>query len=142
MRPGREISARRIGADLRNTTDAMRVAADSEGRRRLQNRSKQSSGGEMSGNAQNVLKAIQDAVAEIEALAKEAAGMTGERAEAVRESVRERLADVTARARELERDLLRGARAAEGYVRENPWRSIGIAAAAAFLLGALMSRRD
>ena len=43
---------------------------------------------------------------------------------------------------ELQTTARRSAKATDNYVRSNPWRSIGIAAAAAFILGAIVSRHE
>ncbi len=43
---------------------------------------------------------------------------------------------------ELQTTAKRSAKAADTYVHSNPWRSIGIAAAAAFILGAIVSRHE
>ena len=42
----------------------------------------------------------------------------------------------------LQRDAAQGAKSADEYVHDHTWMSIGIAAAVAFLLGALTARRD
>jgi ElaB/YqjD/DUF883 family membrane-anchored ribosome-binding protein len=100
----------------------------------------------MSSDAERVLNAIKDAVVELEALAKSTAGVAGERAEAARENVRERFEQAADKVRGLEQELRghvrSGAKTANDYVRDNPWRSLGITAAVAFLLGAFVSRRD
>jgi len=91
---------------------------------------------------------MQDLAAVLEdadALLRATAGQAGEKVQQARaraeESVRqarERLEavqeDLTLRARELAQD-------ADKYVRENPWRAIGIAAGVAFVIGILVSRR-
>lgn len=100
----------------------------------------------MTSGAETMLSAIEDAVIELEAVVKEAAAMVGEEAEAAEENLRARLDRVTKRVRGLEQELRRrirsGANTANDYVNDNPWRSLGIAAAVAFLLGALVSRRE
>ena len=84
-------------------------------------------------------------VADAEALLRATAGQAGEKMAEVRARAEESLraarssledtgADVAARARA-------GADAADAYVRENPWASIGIAAGAGFLIGYLIGRR-
>ncbi len=62
----------------------------------------------------------------------------------------ERLQDATERASQrlaalkktLVRDVERGIRSADRYVQRNPWVAIGVVAGAAFMLGALVARRD
>jgi ElaB/YqjD/DUF883 family membrane-anchored ribosome-binding protein len=80
-----------------------------------------------------------------EALLSATAGQAGDRIQKAREratesiqAARERLVDaqeeVTKRAREAARDTDR-------YVRDNPWKAVGIAAGVAFVIGVLVSRR-
>jgi ElaB/YqjD/DUF883 family membrane-anchored ribosome-binding protein len=80
-----------------------------------------------------------------EALLTATAGQAGDRIQKAREratesiqAARERLVDaqeeVTKRAREAARDTDR-------YVRDNPWKAVGIAAGIAFVIGVLVSRR-
>jgi len=100
----------------------------------------------MNSEAERVLNAIKDAVVELEALAKDTADMAGERADAAKDNVRERFEQAADKVRGLEQELRgrvrSGARTADDYVKENPWRSLGITAAVAFLMGAFVSRRD
>jgi ElaB/YqjD/DUF883 family membrane-anchored ribosome-binding protein len=84
---------------------------------------------------------VADAEALMAATADEAgAGVREARARAAGslEQARARLedleAEVKARAKEVAHD-------ADGYVRQNPWQSIGVAAAVGFLVGLLVSRR-
>lgn len=100
----------------------------------------------MTSDAERVLSAIKEAVVELEALAKDTTEIAGERAEAAKENVRERLEQAVEKIRGLEQELRRrvqsGAKTSNDYVKDNLWRSLGITAAVAFLLGALVSRRD
>jgi ElaB/YqjD/DUF883 family membrane-anchored ribosome-binding protein len=84
-------------------------------------------------------------VADAEALLRATAGQAGEKVSEVRARAEESLraarasmdrasAEVTARARA-------GAQAADEYVHDNPWASIGIAAGVGFLIGYMMGRR-
>jgi ElaB/YqjD/DUF883 family membrane-anchored ribosome-binding protein len=91
---------------------------------------------------------MQDLAAVLEdadALLRATAGQAGEkvrearaRAEETVRQARERLEaaqeDIALRAREV-------AQEADEYVRENPWRAVGIAAGVAFVIGILVSRR-
>jgi ElaB/YqjD/DUF883 family membrane-anchored ribosome-binding protein len=100
----------------------------------------------MSSRAEQVLTELRKAVAEIEQLAKQSVGA----AEAAGDDAAQRLSAALAEARSrisdteksLQRELQRGAKAADSYVHENVWLSIGIAAAAAFVLGAMTTRRE
>ena len=97
----------------------------------------------MKSNAERVLSDLQALVHELEHSFKSCA------AEGL-EDAGERVKDTLARAREkiedlestLRREVRQGAKAADRYVHSNPWASIGIAAAVAFIVGALVSRRE
>lgn len=80
-----------------------------------------------------------------DALLRATAGQAGEkvqqaraRAEETVRHARERLEatqeEIAVRAREVARD-------ADQYVRDNPWRAVGVAAGIAFVIGLLVSRR-
>ena len=49
--------------------------------------------------------------------------------------------DSVGAARERLAESVRTARAADRYVRDNPWRSIGVAAGVGLILGVILSRR-
>ncbi len=93
-------------------------------------------------------KVVQDlrlVVADTEELLKATASQTGERIAAARtraeeslRAARARLEDAQAAVMERARDA---GRATDTFVHENPWKSIGFAALAGVLLGALISRR-
>lgn len=84
-------------------------------------------------------------LSEAEDLLKKAGTETGERARDLRAQVEAKLLAAKLRLQELEGEAVDRARDAakytDDYVHENPWRSIGIAAAVGFLAGLLMSRR-
>jgi ElaB/YqjD/DUF883 family membrane-anchored ribosome-binding protein len=88
------------------------------------------------------LKAV---MRDAEALLKATSTQTGERIQEVRARAEQTLEQARARLTEVEEEALRRARevadATEGYVRENPWQSVGIAAGVGLLLGLLLSRR-
>jgi len=88
------------------------------------------------------LKAV---VTDAEALLKATSAQTGERIQEVRARAEQSLRQAQARLDELEQEALKRAQemaqATEGYVRENPWQSLGIAAGVGLLLGLLISRR-
>jgi ElaB/YqjD/DUF883 family membrane-anchored ribosome-binding protein len=100
----------------------------------------------MEAHVDETLKQLHELVAELEARARSAAGAAGEGGAEVAGKLRAALAAARARMAEVEhslaRDAGRGAKAADEFVRENAWMSIGIAAAVAFVLGALFARRD
>jgi ElaB/YqjD/DUF883 family membrane-anchored ribosome-binding protein len=82
---------------------------------------------------------------EAEELLKRAGNETGERAKDLRAQVEAKLLSAKLRLQELEGEAMDRARVAarvtDDYVRDNPWRAIGAAAAVGFLLGLLMNRR-
>jgi len=84
-------------------------------------------------------------VADTEELLRATAGQAGEKAAAARERMQASLARSKQRLLEAEHALEdkagQAAREVEQYVHENPWRALGIAAFAGFVLGALINRR-
>ena len=77
---------------------------------------------------------LRDVVAEAQALL-DAAGIDGAAAAA---QVHDKVADELDRARQTLRELEEDAR---GYVRENPWQALSLAAAVGLLVGLLVARR-
>ena len=88
---------------------------------------------------------LRTVVADAEALLRATAGQAGEKVTEVRARAEESLraarasmerasADMAARARA-------GAHAADEYVHDNPWASVGIAAGVGFLIGYMLGRR-
>ncbi len=88
------------------------------------------------------LKAV---VADAEELMKVTASQTGERIAAARAKAEESLNTAKIRLAEEEAVVMSktkaAARATEDYVRANPWKAMGITAAAGFVLGILAARR-
>lgn len=84
-------------------------------------------------------------VADAEELLRTTAGQAGEGAAELRARVQASLAnarDGLAQAQEAALERARAAgRAADDYVHENPWRSIGVAAACGLVVGLLIGRR-
>jgi ElaB/YqjD/DUF883 family membrane-anchored ribosome-binding protein len=80
-----------------------------------------------------------------EALLRATSSQTGERIQEVRARAEQSLQQARARLSELEQEAYKRAQevadATEGYVRENPWQSVGIAAGVGLLVGLLLSRR-
>ncbi len=80
-----------------------------------------------------------------EELLRATASQTGERVDAARARVEERLRASRDKLAKLEQDVVEHtratARATDQMVREHPWESVGIAAAVGFLLGMLTGRR-
>lgn len=92
---------------------------------------------------EGLLRELHKLTGELEGCLKDVIGDgVGEASERVRArltSARESIAGIEER---LQDSLKRGTQAADNYVRTNPWQSIGIAVAVAFIVGALLSRRD
>ncbi len=82
---------------------------------------------------------------DVDALIKEAASATGQRAEQLREQAAEALHRAKLRIGEAQATLSeqtrKTLRETDGWVHANPWPAVGIAAGVAFLLGLLISRR-
>jgi len=96
-------------------------------------------------SAEKLAADLRALVADTEELLRATAGQAGEKAAAARERMQASLARSRQRLLEAERGLEDGAgqaaRAVEAFVHENPWRAVGIAAFAGFVLGALINRR-
>lgn len=90
----------------------------------------------------NDLKTV---IRDIQILLKSAAANGTEMAASVRGQLEVALLKLQAQLIDLEKAAAvrasEASRAAEAYVRENPWRAIGAAAGAGFLVGLLISRR-
>lgn len=84
-------------------------------------------------------------VADAEELLRATASQAGEKVAAARERIQASLATAKVKLTEAERALLEkskeAAKAADEYVRENPWQAVGVAAAVGLVLGVLISRR-
>jgi len=84
-------------------------------------------------------------VADAEELLRATASQAGEKVSAARERIQASLATAKVKLTEAEQVLLEkskeAAKAADEYVRENPWQAVGVAAAAGLVLGVLISRR-
>jgi ElaB/YqjD/DUF883 family membrane-anchored ribosome-binding protein len=80
-----------------------------------------------------------------EALLKATSTLTGEKVQEVRARAEESLRPAKVRLSEVEEEAMRRAReiadAADEYVHENPWQSVGIAAGIGLVLGLLLARR-
>lgn len=80
-----------------------------------------------------------------EALLKATSTLTGEKVQEVRARAEESLRQAKVRLSEVEEEAMRRAReiadAADEYVQENPWQSVGIAAGIGLVLGLLLARR-
>lgn len=84
-------------------------------------------------------------VADAEALMSATQDSATSQVREARARAAESLEQARARLEQIEDDVKKRAQAAasdaEHYVRENPWQSVGVAAAVGFLVGLLVSRR-
>lgn len=84
-------------------------------------------------------------VADAEELLRATAGQAGDKVAEMRAKAQDHLAAARVRLAEYEAALVDKAkevgRAADDYVHENPWSSVGIAAGVGFLVGLLIGRR-
>ena len=94
---------------------------------------------------QKLVADLKVVVADAEELLRATASQAGEKVSAARERIQASLATAKVKLTEAERALLEksklAAKAADEYVRENPWQAVGIAAVAGLVLGILISRR-
>src|SRR5512143_135004 len=92
-----------------------------------------------------LMEDLRAVVADAEELLKATADQTGERIAAARGKAEESLKAAKIRLDEQEAALMARtkavAKATEDFVRDNPWKSVGIAAAAGLVLGILAKRR-
>jgi ElaB/YqjD/DUF883 family membrane-anchored ribosome-binding protein len=84
-------------------------------------------------------------IADSEELLRASAGQAGEKIAAARERVQASLATAKVKLADAERAVVeqtkRAAKATDEFVHENPWKAVGIAAAAGVVLGLLINRR-
>ncbi len=80
-----------------------------------------------------------------EALLRATSSQTGEKIQEIRAHAEQSLMQARSRVTELEQEARRRAQemadVTEGYMRDNPWQSVGIAAGVGLLIGLLLSRR-
>jgi ElaB/YqjD/DUF883 family membrane-anchored ribosome-binding protein len=96
-------------------------------------------------NRRTIVKDFGDVLGEAEALLRQAAKETGDKASDLRSQVEAKLTAAKLKLQDLQDDAIdqakAAARATDDYVRDNPWQAIGAAAAVGFLIGMLVSRR-
>lgn len=96
-------------------------------------------------SSQDLITDVKSGLHNVEELLREAAVSTGDKAAELRDTAltslkraRETLVDVQDNVVERGRKV---ARATDDYVHDNPWRSLGVAVAAGFVIGLLINRR-
>lgn len=96
-------------------------------------------------NTDKLVEDLKVVMRDAEALLRATSAQTGEKIQEVRARAEESLKQARTRLTALEDEAYQRARdvadATEGYVRENPWQSIGIAAGIGMLVGLLLSSR-
>ncbi len=96
-------------------------------------------------NTRDLLDDLRAVVADAEALLNATAGDVSDRARQARDKAAETVERARANLAEIEGDLSARAKAmadeANGFVRDNPWQAVGIAAAAGLVIGVLLARR-
>ncbi|MCF8197927.1 MAG: DUF883 family protein [Sulfuritalea sp.] len=84
-------------------------------------------------------------IADTEELLRATAGQTGEKIAEIRAKTQDRLAAAKIKMADAEAAIVdkakQAGRAADDYVHDNPWRSVGIAAGAGVIVGLLIGRR-
>ena len=80
-------------------------------------------------------------ISDAEALLRATVGQAGETAAAARARMQESLESAKLKLGPLAEEAAEQVRAADGYVRANPWQAVGIAALAGIALGMLIGRR-
>lgn len=88
---------------------------------------------------------IKTVLADAEDLLKQAASSTGERATELREKALAQLKQAKEKAADVQVVVVEKGKAAarktDDFVHEHPWQSLGVAAAAGFVLGLLINRK-
>lgn len=94
--------------------------------------------------AEDLLEQLQTVIRDSEALLKASAAYAGDKIGRARERAHESLRAAKDRLSDVQDDVVDQTRnfVSQGntYVRDNPWQAVGIAAAAGFLIGALLVR--
>ena len=100
---------------------------------------------ELNGQKDKLLADVKSVVADAENLLKKAKSTGAESYAAVRTELEDKLSETIVRLQEVQEELKAraryAARATDDYVHENPWKSMGVVAAAGILVGLILSRR-
>lgn len=96
-------------------------------------------------NTDQLVSDLKTVMQDAESLLKATSALTGEKVQEARAKAEESLRQAKERLSEVEEEALRRARevaeAADEYVHDNPWQSVGIAAGVGLLVGLLLARR-
>lgn len=94
---------------------------------------------------EKLISDIKLVISDTEELLRATAGQTGEKIAEIRAKTQDRLAAAKIKMADAEAALVdrakQAGRAADDYVHDNPWRSVGIAAGAGVIVGLLIGRR-
>jgi ElaB/YqjD/DUF883 family membrane-anchored ribosome-binding protein len=101
--------------------------------------------GKNGASAEKLLSELRTVVADVDRYLRATAGQASEASAAARSRLEATLSSIKEELAKTQRGLVGRARSAaqatDGYVRENPWQSIGIVAGAGLLVGLLVGRR-
>ncbi|MCX7192526.1 MAG: DUF883 family protein [Proteobacteria bacterium] len=93
---------------------------------------------------EKLMQDLQQVVSDAEELLRATAGQAGDKVSAARERIEESVAAARVRLAVTQEAMLektrQAARATDEYVHDNPWRAVGIGAAAGLVVGMLISR--
>lgn len=96
-------------------------------------------------NKEKLISDFKVVVADAEELLRATANQAGDKAAEMRTKIQARLADAKIRLADAEAVVVDKAklvgRAADDYVHDNPWRSVGVAAGIGLIVGLLIGRR-
>jgi len=92
----------------------------------------------MKSSAEQLLEDLQRVVADLETLMQQSGN---EQTLGTLQQAQARIKEVARRIRGVASDTRDRVEAADDYVRQNPWRSLGVVAAVAFVVGMLTGRR-
>jgi ElaB/YqjD/DUF883 family membrane-anchored ribosome-binding protein len=97
-------------------------------------------------SADKLFQDLQAVVRDAEALLTATAGQANDKLQEVRSRAEETVKQARSSIDSMEDSAMRRAKdladQAEGYVRENPWQAVGVAAGIGLLVGVLLSRRS
>jgi ElaB/YqjD/DUF883 family membrane-anchored ribosome-binding protein len=99
----------------------------------------------LNGQKDKLVTDLKNVVADAEGLLKQAKATGNEGFAVARAELEDRLSMLIVRLQEVQEELKfrarYAARATDAYVHENPWKSMGVVAAAGVVVGVLLSRR-
>jgi ElaB/YqjD/DUF883 family membrane-anchored ribosome-binding protein len=94
---------------------------------------------------EKLISSVKDSLNDAEALLREAAAATGDRADELRAQALKSLRQTREALNDAQDEALaqarRVARATDHYVHDNPWQAIGVAGLVGLLVGVLLTRR-